>query len=88
MFQFSIRDVLWLMLPIGIIAGLYWNQQHLRKPPCINGKTVGVTVNDIHFIAGKQIVSFAGKATRDLRKARFRTAFSANQLEPTRSSVA
>ncbi|HEY2414772.1 MAG TPA: hypothetical protein VGI40_21180 [Pirellulaceae bacterium] len=44
MFRFTIRDLLWLMLAIAVIAGMYWNQQHQPEAPKVQINTVEVTV--------------------------------------------
>ena len=44
MFRFTIRDVLWLMLAVAIVAGLYWRSQHPPEPPKIEIRTVEVVV--------------------------------------------
>jgi hypothetical protein len=46
MFRRTIRDLLWLMLALAIIAGMYWSQRHRPEPPKVEIKTIEVTVND------------------------------------------
>lgn len=43
--KFTTRDLLWLMLVVAVIAGLYWRQQHPSEPPKVESKTVEVYID-------------------------------------------
>jgi outer membrane biosynthesis protein TonB len=44
MFRFTIRDLLWLMLAVAIVAAMFWNRQHAPKSSRVEMKTVEVTI--------------------------------------------
>src|SRR5262245_20915019 len=42
--RFTVRDLLWLMFAVALVAGMLWNRQHPPQSPPVVFKGVQVTI--------------------------------------------